>query len=79
MPASATLKSPEIREAHAAHERQQRINTGKVASALVVFLMPAGVVLDFFVYEKQLLPFFLIRLLGSLMGGLWRSRRQILL
>ncbi len=62
------ILQPEFQEAHRAHERQQRINTGKVASALVIFLMPAGVVLDWFVYEKQVVPFLWIRLFGSALG-----------
>jgi signal transduction histidine kinase len=63
---------PEFREAHSAHERQQRINTGKVASALVVFLMPAGVALDLAVYPTKLVPFLWIRLFGSALGAvLW--------
>ena len=69
---AALILQPEFQEAHRAHERQQRINTGKVASALVVFLMPAGVVLDYFVYWEQLVPFFWIRLFGSGLGAvLW--------
>jgi signal transduction histidine kinase len=66
------ILQPEFQEAYRAHERQQRINTGKVASALVVFLMPPGVVLDWFVYGKQLVPFLWIRLFGSAMAAvLW--------
>ncbi|HWN94334.1 MAG TPA: HAMP domain-containing sensor histidine kinase, partial [Methylomirabilota bacterium] len=69
--ASFTLQ-PEFQEAHRAHERQQRVFTGKVASALVVFLMPAGVVLDYFVYPGELVPFLWIRLFGSALAAvLW--------
>ncbi len=69
--ASLTLQ-PEFQEAYRAHERQQRINTGKIASALVVFLMPAGVVLDAVVYQRELVPFLWIRLFGSALGAvLW--------
>ena len=61
--------SPELREAYQVHELQQRIQTGKVASALVVFLMPAGFFLDYFVYEDKT-PFFLgIRLGCSVLAG----------
>src|SRR5688572_11680741 len=66
---ASLILQPEFQEAHRANERQQRINTGKVASALVVFLMPAGVVLDYFVYRAEIVPFFLIRLFGSALGG----------
>ena len=63
---------PEFQEAYRAHERQQRINTGRVASAVVVFLMPPGVVLDWFVYREELVPFLWIRLFGSALGAvLW--------
>lgn len=65
---TSLILQPEFQEAHRAHERQQRINTGKVASALVVFLMPAGVVLDYFVYYNELVPFLWIRLFGSALG-----------
>jgi len=69
---ASLILQPEFQEAHRAHERQQRINTGKVASALVVFLMPPGVVLDWFVYKEQLVPFLWIRLFGSAMAAvLW--------
>ena len=72
MPDAATLSNPEVLDAYRIHARQQRINTGKVASALVVLLMPAGVVLDYFVYPKQLGYFLAVRLLCSaLAGGLW--------
>ena len=66
------ILEPEFQEAHRAHERQQRIFTGKVASALVVFLMPPGIVLDYFVYPGELIPFLWIRLFGSALGAvLW--------
>ena len=59
------LLQPAFQEAHRANELQERIHTGQIASALVVFLMPAGVVLDYFVYREKLEPFFWIRLFGS--------------
>ncbi len=54
------------------HERQERISTGKIACALVVVLMPAGISLDFFVY-RHYLPFFLaLRLACAVLAGvLW--------
>src|SRR5690349_1529803 len=42
----ATFQDPEFRAAFQTREQQQRVNTGKVASALVAVLMPAGIVLD---------------------------------
>lgn len=67
--ASFTLQ-PEFMDAHRTHEQQQRIFTGKVASALVVFLMPPGVLLDYFVYRKEMVPFLWIRLFGSALAAL---------
>src|SRR5438034_1276654 len=75
MPESAAMLDPAFRTAFLANEQQERINTGRVASALVFFLMPAGVTLDFFVYHGQpkILALFLgLRLFCSaLAAGLW--------
>jgi two-component system sensor histidine kinase PhcS len=72
----STLETPEFRAAFLANERRDRVKTGKIASALVVFLMPAGVTLDYFVYNQapfDCLNFFLfLRLLCSALAGvLW--------
>ncbi len=64
------LNSPEFQEAHHANERLERINTGKVASALVFFLMPAGVTLDFFVYREKVSQFLILRLMCSVLAGI---------
>jgi signal transduction histidine kinase len=62
----------EFQEAFVANERRERIRSGKVACALVVFLMPAGVILDRYVYPDHWANFLLLRLLcSSLAGGLW--------
>jgi signal transduction histidine kinase len=59
-------------EAYRARERLERVRNGKVACALVVFLMPAGITLDLFVYPEQWFYFLQLRLLCSaLAGGLW--------
>jgi signal transduction histidine kinase len=59
-------------EAYSARERQERLRSGKVACALVVFLMPAGITLDLFVYPAQWFYFLQLRLLCSaLAGALW--------
>jgi signal transduction histidine kinase len=59
-------------EAYSARERQERLRTGKVACALVVFLMPAGITLDLIVYPDRWFYFLQLRLLCSaLAGGLW--------
>lgn len=57
-------------EAFRANERQERINTGRIACILVVFLMPLGATLDFFVYPGQLVYFLKLRLLCSLLAGI---------
>jgi signal transduction histidine kinase len=66
----ATLDNPKFKAAYLANEQQERLNTGKVASALVILLMPAGVLLDRFVYKgKEFLGFFLLlRLLSSVLA-----------
>ncbi len=68
----ATLGDPGFQEAYAAHLRQERLNTGRVAAALVVFLMPVGVVLDFFMYSDRIGLFLLLRMICSLLAaGIW--------
>jgi two-component system, sensor histidine kinase PhcS len=62
----------DILEAFRAYESQERIANTKVGCALVVTLMPAGSLLDHFVYRDEVWPFFFIRLLCSaLAGGIW--------
>ncbi|MCM3903787.1 MAG: HAMP domain-containing histidine kinase, partial [Pyrinomonadaceae bacterium] len=59
-------------EAYSAWERQERLSSGRVACALVVFLMPAGISLDFFVYPDRWRYFLILRLICSaLAGALW--------
>src|SRR5438128_8179762 len=63
---------PEFKQAFFASEREERITSGKVACALVIFLMPAGVTLDLFVYPDHWTYFLPLRLLCSVLaGGLW--------
>src|ERR1051325_7208847 len=74
MPSSAAiaLSNPEFRLAFLANEQQDRLSTGKVASALVVFLMPAGVALDKFVYPEKVGSFLVLRLICSALAAvLW--------
>ena len=78
MPSDRITSQPGFAEAFRANERQERINTGKVASALVVFLMPLGVTLDFFVYHEWLQFFLLLRLACSALAGFiwyWHTTR----
>src|ERR1700677_3812613 len=53
MPDAQTNQDPSFTQAFVANEREQRIYTGKVACLLVVFLMPAGLCLDLFVYPGK--------------------------
>ena len=62
---NATLQNPEFKAAFLAHERQVRLNTGKVASVLVSILVMAGVSLDWVVYPDLLGTFLILRLLCS--------------
>lgn len=69
----ATISQPEFHAAYLANERQERIKTGKVGSALVVVLMPFGMLLDLFTQTDQLWYFLALRLLCSaLVGVIWR-------
>jgi signal transduction histidine kinase len=76
-PEEQALKQADFREAFLENERQVRINTGKLACALVFVLMPLGSTLDYFVYRDYngqdfLWPFLALRLLCSLLiGGVW--------
>jgi two-component system sensor histidine kinase PhcS len=59
-------------DAFVANERQERLRTGKVASALVVVLMPLGSVMDWLVYHPQRWYFLELRILCSVLAaGLW--------
>jgi signal transduction histidine kinase len=69
-PDDQTLRNPKFREAFLINERMVRINTGRLACALVFFLMPFGVTLDYFVYPEYLWQFLELRLLCSLLIGL---------
>ena len=67
-----TLKSAEFRAAFLEHERQVRINTGKLACALVFVLMPLGMMVDYWFYPRQAFAFLELRLLCSLLiAGVW--------
>jgi signal transduction histidine kinase len=69
MPSETITSRPEFEDAFRANERQERVNTGKVAAALVVFLMPVGVVLDYFVYRERMGFFLILRLACSALAG----------
>lgn len=72
MPDQLLIRDPEFRAAFLANERQERINTGKVASVLVCFLMPFGWALDLFLYEESKWIFLVLRLICSVLAAvLW--------
>jgi two-component system sensor histidine kinase PhcS len=72
MSESQTEYSAAFRSAFAANEQQELISTGKVACALVVFLMPLGTVLDHYVYPDpdRFIKFLVLRLICSLLVGI---------
>ncbi|MDB6021080.1 MAG: Integral rane sensor hybrid histidine kinase [Pedosphaera sp.] len=62
----------EILGAFKTYEERERITHTKVGCALVVTLMPAGSLLDSFVYHDLLGPFFVIRMICSACAaGIW--------
>src|SRR5262245_55481435 len=60
---------PELRNAFTAYELQERIGNTKIGCFLVVTLMPAGSLLDYFVYPEQLWFFLQLRLWCALIAG----------
>jgi len=67
----ATPNSREIQAAFAEYDRQETIGNFKVACAIGMTLMPAGFVLDSFVYPAQAVYFLQLRLLCALLIGLF--------
>jgi len=57
-------------EAFRVYEAQQRLAHTKVGCALVVTLMPAGSLLDYFVYPDRIREFFFLRLVAAALAGL---------
>lgn len=68
MDKSAKESPGTFQAAYREHLEQERTKTGKVASALVVFLMPVGVSLDYFVYRDRLVEFFFLRIFCSMLA-----------
>jgi two-component system sensor histidine kinase PhcS len=67
-----TFSNRDFADAFVANERQERLRTGKVASALVLALMPLGSVMDWLVYHPQRWYFLELRILCSVLAaGLW--------
>ncbi|MGO9584962.1 MAG: sensor histidine kinase [Limisphaerales bacterium] len=67
-----TSSNRDFADAFVANERQERLRTGKIASVLVVVLMPLGSVMDWLFYHPQRWYFLELRLLCSVLAaGLW--------
>lgn len=65
-------QTPEALKAYAEYESQITIRHLKFGCYLVMILMPAGLVLDYFVYPQKLTSFIALRLLSSaLAAGIW--------
>jgi signal transduction histidine kinase len=71
-----TQHEDEFEQAFISRERQDRIRSGKVACALVMFLMPAGVILDLWVYPERVREFFQLRLVCSGVAAAWWTLHQ---
>jgi len=56
-------------QAYSDYERRIYVRHLEVGSYLVMVLMPAGVVLDYFVYREHLLYFSILRLASAALGG----------
>lgn len=66
------MNDPVFQKAFAEYDRNVRIANSKLGAILASILMPAGVVLDWFVYPDKLGVFFQIRILCSiLVMGVW--------
>ncbi|MGA2280629.1 MAG: ATP-binding protein [Verrucomicrobiota bacterium] len=67
-----TSSNHDFADAFVANERQERLRTGKIASVLVVVLMPLGSIMDWLFYHPQRWYFLELRLLCSVLtAGLW--------
>src|SRR5687768_11364072 len=65
-------KREDLQKSFALYDQQVTINNIQLGCLLGMLLMPAGVVLDYFVYPKKLLPFFKLRVWCSfLIGAFW--------
>jgi hypothetical protein len=70
MDSSTSVNSEVIRRAFKEAEGQRRIGNTRVGCALVVFLMPLGSLVDYFVYRSELGAFFQLRLICSFLAAL---------
>lgn len=61
----------DLRESFAKYDQRVTINNIQLGCLLGMVLMPAGVILDFFVYREQVLTFLELRILCSILIGLF--------
>jgi len=64
---SPELQSQEIRQAFEEYDRNTTVSNFKVACVIGMALMPAGYILDIYVYPKMVPPFLEMRFLSSLL------------
>ena len=69
--AETPASNPQLLEAFAAHDQRQTIDNFKVACVIGMVLMPAGYILDSHVYEDWAKYFLKLRLVSSLLIGLF--------
>ena len=60
----------EIQQAYSRYTSSVSVRNSKVACVLVILLMPAGIVLDYFVYRDHVSRFLILRLMCSVLTGL---------
>jgi signal transduction histidine kinase len=63
------LNDQEVQKAFADYDRQVRITNSKMGAVLAIIMMPAGFVLDYFVYPQQVWTFLQARLFCSVLVG----------
>jgi signal transduction histidine kinase len=61
------VNDPEFKQAFADYDRRNWISNSRLGAALAVVLMPAGMVLDYFVYPEHMWRFLKFRLLASVL------------
>src|SRR5579859_1181352 len=62
---------PEIKKAYQEWDRVATIYNFKIACCLGIVLMPGGAIIDHFVYPDLVRPFLLLRLLCSVLVGVF--------
>ena len=71
MPTENIQASTELQKSFALYDQQVTINNIQLGCLLGMLLMPAGFILDYFVYEDYLLYFFTLRVLCSALIGIF--------